>query len=765
LFSTQKSSARRQSIREHRPDTSVIWFNQLKCNGTFPSLGIAAVFWLLATAILMMREDVLPYRPMQFVQHDIPSRVDFTFADPGVQQEKQEETRLHYPKVYRSAFDKTAGDKTTGDIWQPLQAALLSLPDRVRGLTFDELPADLKADLDPSALTLLQRYPGKSAKAEYEQAVKSYVAKLRARNWVIISADRKAAETGDRIILLPGEQRVDVKSTYTAPADADLRAQIHALVRDDFRLSLQPKIEAMTVAAVQPTFVYDADQSVLAANNAADRLPESEWTIQYYKNEPIVHKGIIEMHDWKVLQTENKAFIASLDGEAGWKSKSGVALMALLMTIAMSCYTAAFQPKVVSRHGKAVAIGVLMLAMLLLAQLAGLGTGPIYLFSVTPTLLVGMILSIAYDQRFAVGLGSIHALLVTVGLDQRIGFFLTLWVGLIFSCFMLRELRSRSRLIEIGGVAAIAMMMATMAWGLISLDSWSYILSNVEYVGAAGFATGFVVLGTLPFIEKAFRITTGMTLLELADFSHPLLRRLALEAPGTYNHSLQVATLAEAAAEAVGANSLLCRVAAYYHDVGKINKPDYFVENQQQGQQSRHLTLTPNVSFLIIKGHVMDGIEMAREYALPTSIFPFIQQHHGTTLVEYFYEAARLQQEKTGATEISETEFRYPGPKPHSREVGILMMADCAESAMRAMQKPTPAGIEDLVHKLTRKRLEDGQFDDCDLTLRDVHRIEQSLIKTLLSIHHVRVAYPSTVALTGAAPVKALPEQAAEATA
>ena len=265
------------------------------------------------------------------------------------------------------------------------------------------------------------------------------------------------------------------------------------------------------------------------------------------------------------------------------------------------------------------------------------------------------------------------------------------------------------------------------------------------------------MLGILPFVEKSFRITTGMTLLELADASHPLLRRLATEAPGTYSHSWQVASLAESAAEAIGANGLLCRVAAYYHDVGKIHKADYFVENQQPGQQNRHINLTPSVSFLIIKGHVADGAELAREYNLPASIQPFIAQHHGTTLVEYFYQQARQQQERRGEDPeaIGETEFRYPGPLPQSKEVAILMLSDAAESATRAMKQPTPGGIETLVHDLAMRRLTDGQFDDCGLTFRELARVERSLVKTLMSLYHGRIAYPSTAAITNApAPMK-----------
>ncbi|MGH7178128.1 MAG: HDIG domain-containing metalloprotein, partial [Tepidisphaeraceae bacterium] len=270
------------------------------------------------------------------------------------------------------------------------------------------------------------------------------------------------------------------------------------------------------------------------------------------------------------------------------------------------------------------------------------------------------------------------------------------------------------------------------------------------YSGAAGMGVGFIVLGILPFIEKIFRITTSMTLLELADASHPLLRRLSLEAPGTYNHSLQVATLAEEAAEAIGCNALLCRVASYYHDVGKVKKAEYFIENQTDGS-NRHLNLSANVSLLIIIGHVKDGMDLARQYNLPTSIFPFIQQHHGTTLVEYFYHRACNEPEPQGQPAqpaVSETHYRYPGPKPKSKEIAIVMLSDAVESATRAMSEPSASRIEGLVHDIAMKRLHDGQFDECDLTMRELELVERSLVKSLLGIYHGRVAYPSTSVLT-----------------
>jgi putative nucleotidyltransferase with HDIG domain len=250
----------------------------------------------------------------------------------------------------------------------------------------------------------------------------------------------------------------------------------------------------------------------------------------------------------------------------------------------------------------------------------------------------------------------------------------------------------------------------------------------------------------LPVIEKTLRITTSMTLLELADMSQPLLKRLAIEAPGTYSHSLQVGTLAEAAADAIGVNSLLCRVGSYYHDIGKINKPDYFCENQVDGV-NRHINLSPSVSLLVIIGHVKDGVEMAREYNLPTSIFQFIRAASWTTLVEYFYYQA-CQKDQLENASVEETQYRYPGPKPRSKEVAIVMIADAAESAARTIREWTPARIESLVHDIVMKRLTDGQFDECEMTMRELAAIELTMVKSLLGIYHGRIAYPSNVSAT-----------------
>lgn len=248
--------------------------------------------------------------------------------------------------------------------------------------------------------------------------------------------------------------------------------------------------------------------------------------------------------------------------------------------------------------------------------------------------------------------------------------------------------------------------------------------------------------GLLRLVEKAFGVQTDLSLLELGDASHPLLRRLAQRAPGTYNHSINVASIGESAAEAIGVHGLLVRVGAYFHDIGKIFKPEYFIENQGSGV-NQHDALQPAMSTLVIIAHVKDGADLARSHHLPQPIIDFILQHHGTTLVEYFYrEATRRSEASPNGEVVSDKDFRYPGPKPQTLEAAVLMLADAVESASRTLIDPTPARIQGLVDAIAQKKVADGQFDECGLTFRQLHRIRQSLVKSLTAIYHARVKYP-----------------------
>ena len=745
-----KTPARRTEIRNKRPDADRTFLNVMRSHGAMPTIAVAIVFFLLASAILMLRRDVIRWRPGQAVQSDIVSRVDFTFTDPDVLAQKRREARDGTPRVYKS----------NGDVWTPVQEMLMSLPDRVEGDSRAALPPVLSEALDSGTVTALRQINTKDRRRQYEKSVEDYVNALMNHTdkhfgsqvplIVLDNNTRKQDIAASRKVSLETIGLVESSWTYTTE-EPEFRSLAQDLAGRYFsRLDLASKIATLTVVLLRPTHVLDEVATNERRNEAERNVPSTAGDVRYPANTILVErdKGVIEPKDWQLLRDENAHYLASLGRTPAMFSKAGTVGVVLLLTAMLSAYIAIFQPRVVRNYVRALGIAGLLLSMLLLAQLAGIGSGQVYLMGVAPAVLAAMILALAYDRRFALGVASILGILITFGLDQGVEFFMILQTGVITACLMLTDVRNRGKLIEVGGAVAIAMMAATAAAGAINMDPLRFIAYNCLYAGAAGLAVGFVMLGILPFIERTFRITTSMTLLELADASHPLLRRLAVEAPGTYSHSLNVATLAEAAAEAIGGNSLLCRVAAYYHDVGKINKADYFVENQGGGE-NRHLNLSPSVSLLIIIGHVKDGMELAREYNLPSSVLPFIQQHHGTTLVEYFYHRACTQKDGDQPA-VSETQYRYPGPKPRSKETAIVMIADAVESATRAMSEPNHSRVETLVHELTMKRLLDGQLDECDLNMRDLDNIKRALVKTLLGIYHGRIAYPSTADLQNA---------------
>jgi putative nucleotidyltransferase with HDIG domain len=258
-----------------------------------------------------------------------------------------------------------------------------------------------------------------------------------------------------------------------------------------------------------------------------------------------------------------------------------------------------------------------------------------------------------------------------------------------------------------------------------------------------GLVNAAVVIGVIPVLEAVFQYTTDIKLLELTNLHAPLLRDLMIKAPGTYHHSVVVGTMAEAAAEAIHANPLLARVAAYYHDIGKLAKPQYFIENAVPGE-NRHDRLSPNMSALILTSHVKEGVELAREHHLGRPIIDIIRQSHGTALITFFYQKAKSLADPE-VQSISERDFRYPGPKPQTREAGLVMLADCVEAASRTLADPTPARIQGMVQKIINNIFIDGQLDECELTLKNLHEIARSFNRILCGIHHHRIDYPEPV--------------------
>ena len=360
-----------------------------------------------------------------------------------------------------------------------------------------------------------------------------------------------------------------------------------------------------------------------------------------------------------------------------------------------------------------------------------------------PVLLFGMILAIVYRQELALLLAGVTALFVVLAIGHGLEEFLLLLGTTAAAVLNLGRVRNRNKLIYVGVFAGVVAVLLRFVLGILEGQPITAALVQSALInGLWAVTAGFIATGLLPFIEQFFGVLTDLSLLDLGDVAHPLLQELVRRAPSTYNHSITVGSIAEAAAESINGRGLLVRVGAYFHDIGKMLKPDYFIENQGS-QESRHEALAPAMSTLVIIAHIKDGADLARQHRLPQPIIDLVAQHHGTTRVEFFYGlATEKQQADPNASEVDESSYRYPGPKPQTKEAAVLMLADAVESASRTLVDPTPARIESLVRELAEYRLHDGQFDESGLTLRELRTIEKSMVMSLISIYHGRIKYP-----------------------
>ena len=356
-----------------------------------------------------------------------------------------------------------------------------------------------------------------------------------------------------------------------------------------------------------------------------------------------------------------------------------------------------------------------------------------------PVALGGLLLAVLFNSRLAFAGALAISILTSLLASAELRFFLYSFVGSLTAIFSLVGQKSRATLLKAGALVGLANVYSILAWSLLSGATESLAF---DLMGGLinGLFVAILALGLLPLFEYLFQVATDFRLIELCNMNHPLLKQMILKAPGTYHHSMLVGTLAEAAGEVIGANTLLCRVGAYYHDIGKMTKPTYFVENQTDSKDL-HGKLTPSLSSLVIVSHVKAGVELGRAYGLPPAVVEMIPQHHGTRLVSFFYDKAKKSQDPD-LGEVQEEEFRYPGPKPQTKEAAILMLADGVEAASRTLTERTQGRFQGLVGSIVNSVFADGQLNECELTLRELRLIEESFVRVLLGIYHHRVDYP-----------------------
>lgn len=749
--SKSSTTARRREVRKNVPRPGPWWQQTLRRREVIWAAAFIVLLVAVAGPVAFWLGGNNRHYPGEVLTEPVTVRVGFEREDVEKTQRSRVKAREDLPPTYVPDMSYLT----------ELQARLNELLSLAEYETLEDIPTEYREQAQLSELVLhelkKEYVANKQPTALWEKHSRRFIQNLFDIA-VLDAEDIHPSEDPTDINAvsiihpdpLPGmdqDQRLSVLRIVSLSDLENLNGHVDYAARFFIGEHLRDSIVALVMHNPGATYHYDPKLSSLRGDEAA---AAKEKQIIRYEADSVLFKTGDELTrgDVLIIQNEQRAYLNSLTSSQTFLVGMGRLGLILLVGIAVWAYIFFCNERIVRNPMRGLAIT----SLLLLCQCLAIGLGRAYpqlLLAMTtlPVLMAATVLVIVYDQRFALAMGGFLGLLILLSLDLSAEHIIVMMAGVGVAVGLLHEVRSRSKLVTVGlwsgvAMAVTAFLLSVMTRPLnVNDELWRITMDSAAMVVTGLMAVGIVQWG-LPAIEKVFRVTTAMTLKELNDASHPLLQRLAQEAPGTYQHSLRIADMAEAAADTIGADGLFCRVGAMYHDIGKINKPMYFIENQGGGP-NRHDKLTPAMSLLIIVGHVKDGIEMAREYGLPPTLRHFIESHHGTTLVEYFFHAAKKQTSEQDKPEPSEFEFRYPGPKPQTKEAAIMLLCDCIEGAARALPEPTPVRLEQVVNTMARKRLMDGQFDECNLTLSQLHRIEQSIVKTLCAVYHGRIAYPS----------------------
>ncbi|MGI6552081.1 MAG: HD family phosphohydrolase [Bacillota bacterium] len=530
------------------------------------------------------------------------------------------------------------------------------------------------------------------------------------------------------------------------PESALADARVKILEQAGKLESVPEGLQAVAAAILEglnfrPNFVIDSALTAEEREKAREAVGPVQVTIR--QGEKIVGVGeVVTAADIEVLQK-----LGLLRTRSPVTSLLGLALFILINSLLTIFFLYQYRRQVLTNEAHFILLGILfIMGLILIKAITAINIGGRAEISnlvsyMIPVAAVSMLVAVLLDTKAALFLTMVLAIIVGVATGSQLQFSIAAFIGGVTGVYSISKLSQRSDLAKASLYITLANVFSILALGFLLNYNLTMFTVALSMGIINGVLSSVLTIGSLPFLETAFGITTSVKLLELSDPNQPVLKRLLLEAPGTYHHSILVGNLAEAAADAVGANSLLARVASYYHDIGKLKRPYFFIENQLTADNP-HDKLAPTLSTLIITSHVKDGVELAKEYRLPQVIKDIINQHHGTGLVSYFYHKA---QENNRGEELEEGDFRYDCPKPQTKEAAIVLLADTVEAAVRSIQKPTPGRIEGTVRKVIKDKLEDGQLEECDLTFKELDIIAQSFVRVLSGIFHSRIEYPDHV--------------------
>jgi cyclic-di-AMP phosphodiesterase PgpH len=735
------------------------------------AMGLQAVLLLLL--VLQTWKAPFAYREGAIASYGVAARIDFQRVDP----EETEKARARaeeavplifnnkpddlqrLPEEFRAALGEIAGAEN-----------LNAVPESTR-LDFGLVPPNEKDRVRNEAHDLFGQEPAEQRFAALRDALIGQEMSMANKRIDDLAADfaKFISPLEDYGLLDPDDQetmrltpdkKVIIQSPNRGPSAPVLLPRVRLadqlneagdlgsrwLSYPSLTKPIQPAVGHWLMCRAKSTLVYDQVKTKQAQSEA--RVKTEDVLQRYLTGNPLVGPGeMITRPKLPLLEDEYEAYEKQIGFQARLGRMAIVFVMMLVLAALNGFYIVHNEPRIVKSLGR---LTVFLGAVVATAALARPLSYDPWRGEIIPLLVTVMVLAVAYNQVLATLTAFSLCLALTFSTTAQFGHFVVLISTCAAAAIPLSRVGSRSTLIKVSVFAAITYFVVSLGVGVVQAQALSEVFQNATLLkeslkGAAWcLAAGYFVAGSLPFIESLFGVVTDISLLELSDPSHPLLQELVRRAPGTYNHSIAVASIAEAAAEAIDGNGLLVRVGAYFHDIGKMLKPQYFIENIQSGTESRHENLAPAMSTLIIIGHVKDGVDLAEEHNLPRPLIDFIEQHHGTTLVEYFFHEAKqlVEASPDHKTDAEEASFRYPGPKPQTREAGVLMLADAVEGASRTLVDPTPKRIETLVHNITMKRLLDGQFDECSLKLSEIRTVEASLVKSLIGIYHGRIRYP-----------------------
>jgi cyclic-di-AMP phosphodiesterase PgpH len=705
-----------------------------------------AAFFVVALTVLLT--PFLSFRAQQYQLGQIaPTTVyapyDFSYEDEVGTAARREEAAGEVLEVYN--FDDAAPLDTGERIAAAFEFGRASL-----AAGGDDLAAGLRSrlgvELREDELALLVT---KELSPELEQVLTRSIGSVLSRD-IVREKDRLLALGQPirrrEVVSKASQVRRDFGSVLSLEEARELlEVQIGSL--SDLRQAERGRLIELGARFLRPTLVFDFDETERRRESARESVEPVYFQVR--RGRTIVREGdeitATVLRQLDILSSENRRW--GFAGALGAFLLAGVLLTIQWHLLRPARASAAWRRQSFAMTG-IVVVGHLALARVsfFVARLfseqlvvAPFNNGSSYYYAV-PFASVAVMLLLLENAPTALLASTLFSIAIGImtGNLQLAVFSLLSSLAAILGLF---QYKRRTAVVKVGLLVGAVNVAAVLAIDLLSGRHFPTSNFGFDLVCAflGGVAVAALVSALLPVFEAVFHRTTDIRLLELANGNVPILRRLALEAPGTYHHSMVVGSLAEAAAEAIGANSVFCRTAAMYHDIGKLKKINYFVENQTGG--NRHDQLSPRMSALVIASHVKEGIELAEEMNLPQEIIDVIPQHHGTKVIAYFYEKAKMNQDPE-LGEVSEDEYRYPGPKPQTREAGIIMIADAVEAASRTLDDPSPARLKGLIRQIIDYIFLDGQLNECDLTLRDLENIAQSFQRVLMGIHHQRVSYP-----------------------